>query len=146
MQSRIDAFVAEIARTVDAKILTEDPEFADLWRPNRTFLMLSYLVKLDIARSQKRTGSIVWLPSRELENKFGVKGHSIPDEIERTERLIAMNTLADEFSETLRDSNELIKGVTSRFVRRFAMFEKGVLAYRGKKSGRCQFERIERST
>jgi hypothetical protein len=146
MQSRIDAFIAEIARAVDSKILADDPNFADLWRPNRTFLLLSYLVKLDIARIQKRTDSIVWLPSSDLENKFGVKGHSIPDELERTERPIGMNTLADEFSETLRDSNELINDATSRFLRRFAMYEKGLLAYRGKKNGRCQFERYARRT
>lgn len=141
MKSRIDAFVAEIARTVDSRILADDSNFAGLWRPYRSHVLLTHLVRRDVARIEKWSGTVRWLPSRTLERKFGVKGHIIPDEVERTERPLGMNTLADEFSEYLRANTALVDEVTSYFLRRFAMYEKGLFEYRGKRGGRCQFRR-----
>lgn len=142
MQARMDALVAEIARTVDFKLLSRDPDFADLWQPNRTHLLLTFLKRCDVARTEKWTGSVLWLPSRNLERKFGVKGHVIPDEVERTERPIGFDTLADNFSEALQANRDLVDEATAHVVRRFAMYEMGVLAYRGKRDGLCQFRRV----
>jgi hypothetical protein len=144
MQSRIDALVAEIARTIDSRMLADDSNFADLWRPYRSHVLLTHLVRRDVARTEKWSGTVRWLPSRNLEINFGVKGHVIPDEVERTERPLGMNTLVDEFSEYLTANTEFVDEATSYYLRRFAMYQKGLFEYRGKKDGRCQFRRTER--
>jgi hypothetical protein len=143
MKVRLDAVIAEIAGTLDLRLLRQDPKFANLWRPHRMHLIMPSLARCDIARAEKSGGRKVlrWRPSRRLKNCVGVKPRGIPDELERIEAPIAISTLADEFSEVLQANVETVEEVASYALRLFAMYEMGLFEYRGKKDGLCQFER-----
>jgi hypothetical protein len=143
MNVRLDALIAEIARTLDVSLLRHDPRFATLPRPQRMHLIVRTLARCDIARGEKYGGREVrrWRPSRRLERNLGVKGHGIPDEIERIEAPIAISTLVDELSDLLKENGEAIDEVTHYVLRLFGMHELEFLEYRGKRDGLCQFER-----
>jgi hypothetical protein len=146
MNVKLDAFIAEIARTLDANLLRYDENFEDLWRPNRMHFILASLAGHDIARGEKWGRKVVrWWPSRRLESRSGVKRHGIPAEVERTERPVGISTLADEFSEFLRAHGEMVEEAAAYVLHRFAMYEAGLLEYRGKKNGLFQFKAHRRS-
>lgn len=146
MTVRLDAIIAEIAITLDTNLLRHDPNFANLPRPQRRHLIMTCLAGCDIAKGEKRGGRKVlrWQPSRRLERNLGVKHHGIPDEVERIEAPVAISTLADEFSELLQANGETVDEAASYVLRRFGMYGLGLLEYRGKKDGLCQFERSSR--
>jgi hypothetical protein len=143
MNVRLDTIITEIAAILDFSLLRHDPEFDDLPRFNRMHLIMACLARRNIARAEKFGGRKVrcWRPSRHLENNFGVKGHGIPDEVQRIEAPIVISTLADDFSELLEANGETIDEVASYVLRLFGMYALGLLEYRGKKDGLCQFER-----
>jgi hypothetical protein len=146
MKVRVDAVIAEIARTLDVNLLRQDPNFEALPRFQRMHFIMAALVRGDIASGEKPGGRKVlrWRPSRRLESCFGVKRHGIPEELERIEAPIAISTLADEFSEVLQANGEMIEEVASYVLRLFAMYEMGLFEYRGKTDGLCQFDRSSR--
>jgi hypothetical protein len=141
MEVRLDALVAEIAETVDSSLLREEPNFSTLQRPNRMYMILLSLMCCDIVRSNKSNGGMRWRPSRRLNKHVGVKDHGIPDERERIEKPMTISTLADEFSETLRANSEEVVEVAFHVLRCFAMYQMGLLEYRGREDGRCLFYR-----
>jgi len=114
MDVKLDAIIAEIARTLDLSLLMHDPEFAHLPKPQRLHFITRCLAGHDIARGEKYGGRKVrrWRPSRHLEKSVGVKNHGIPDEIERIEAPVAISTLVDEFSKLLDFNDEPINAVT----------------------------------
>lgn len=146
MNVRLDAIIAEIARTLDLSLLMHDPEFANLPKPQRMHFMTRCLAARDIARGEKYGGRKVrrWRPSRQVESNYGVTEHGIPDEIERIEPPVAFSTLADEFSDLLQANDEAIDEVTHYVLRLFGMHALGLLEYRGKDGGFCQFDRSEK--
>jgi hypothetical protein len=109
-------------------------------------LIVRTLARCDIPRGEKYGGRKVrrWRPSRRLERNLGVKGHGIPDEIERIEAPIAISTLVDELSDLLKENGETADEVASYVLRLFGMYELGLLVYFGKRDGLCQFERSSR--
>lgn len=111
MKVKLDAFVAEIARILDASLLKHNPDFDTLFRPHRLHIIMACLARCDIAGGQKFGGRKVrrWRPSRRLGRYFGAKRHGFPDELERIEAPIAISTLADEFSEVLRANGEMVE-------------------------------------
>lgn len=147
MDVKLDAIIAEIARTLDLSLLKHEPEFANLPRAQRMHFIARSLRARGIARGEKFGGRKVrrWRPSRYLKSHFGVKDHGIPDEIERIEAPAAFSTLVDEFSALLDFNDETINEVTDYVIRRFRMRALGLLEYRGKgDDGFCQFDRSER--
>lgn len=134
MNVRLDALIAEIARILDASLLRHDPEFAMLTRAQRMHFITRSLAARDIARGEKYGGRKVkfWRPSRRVEGNIGVRGHGIPDKVERIEGRIGFSTLFDELSELLDVSDEPINRVTDYVVRLFGMYAMGLLEYRGK--------------
>jgi hypothetical protein len=146
MNIRLDAVIAEIAGNIDLNLLMQDPDFAELPRFQRMHFIVRTLACCDIARGEKYGGRKVrrWRPSRRLERNLGVKGHGIPDELERIEAPIAISTLADEFAEVLAANGEAFGEVASYILRLFGMYGLGLLEYHGKKDGLCQFERSSR--
>jgi hypothetical protein len=117
----LDAFIAEIAKMLDASILEHDPDFETLWRPHRMHLIMACLARCDIARAQKFGGRKVrrWRPSRRLGRCFGAKRHGFPDEVERIEAPIGISTLADEFSEVLQANAEIVEDAADYVLRLF---------------------------
>jgi hypothetical protein len=89
-------------------------------------LIVRTLARCDIARGEKYGGRKVrrWRPSRRLERNLGVKGHGIPDEIERIEAPIAISTLVDELSDLLKENGEAIDEVTHYVLRRQKRYSK----------------------
>ncbi|WP_426611350.1 hypothetical protein [Bradyrhizobium sp. McL0616] len=146
MKVRIDAIVAEIATILDVSLLRHDPEFEDLPRFHRMHLIMTCLARRNIARAEKFGGRKVrcWRPSRQLENNVGVKGHGVPGKLERIEPPIVISTLADDFSELLYANGETINEVTDYVLRLFGMHALGLLEYRGKEDGFCQFDRSDK--
>lgn len=146
MDVKFDAIIAEIARTLDLNLLTHDSEFANLPRPQRMHFITKCLAGHDIARGEKYGGRKVrrWRPSCQLEKSFGVRDHGIPDEVERIEAPVAMSTLVDEFSDLLQTNDEPINEVTHYVLRLFGLHALGLLNYRGKDDGFCQFDRSEK--
>jgi hypothetical protein len=123
MNVKLDAFIAQIARKLDANLLRADEEFKDLWRPNRLHFILPCLACHDIARGEKWGRKVVrWLPSRRLERHSGVRHHGILPEVERTERPVGISTAADEFSEFLQANGEMVEEAADEVLRRFAMY------------------------
>jgi hypothetical protein len=141
MNVRLDAIVAEIIRIIDLDLLTLEPDFEELWRANRTHLIIAALVRGGIARPDEARGGNArrWRAARRLENHVGVTIHGIPDQVERHEALLGMNTYADKFSEVLDANGTAIKEVASYVLRCFTRYEKGVIEYRGKIDGLCNF-------
>lgn len=127
MKVRIDAIVADIATILDVSLLRHDPELADLPRFQRLHLIMTCLAGRKIARAEKFGGrrARCWRPSLRLESNVGVKGHGIPDELERIEAPIVISTLADDFSELLQANGEAVDEVTFYVVRRFGMYASG---------------------
>jgi hypothetical protein len=123
MKVRIDAVIAEIARTLDVNLLKHDSNFATLPRPQRMHFIFRSLACCDIAKAEKFGGRKVrrWRPSRRLGRNFGVKWHGLPDELERIERPVAISTLADEFEELLQASGELAEDVADYVLRLLAI-------------------------
>ncbi|MCK1546750.1 hypothetical protein IVA98_22795 [Bradyrhizobium sp. 160] len=146
MDVRLDAIIAEIARTLDASLLMHDPEFANLPRSQRMHLITRCLAARGIARGEKYGGRKVrkWRPSSQLGSSFGVKDHGIPDEVEHIEAPVAMSTLVDGFSDLLQTNHEPINQVTDYVLRLFGLHALGLLQYRGKDDGFCQFDRSEK--
>jgi hypothetical protein len=146
MKVRLDAVMVEIAGTIDANLLECDSNFASLPRFNRLHFIFRALVHCDIARAEKSSGRKVmrWRPSHRLKDCVGLKPRGIPDEFERIEAPIAISTLADEFEEVLQTVSGPIEQTAFGVLRRFAMYEMGLLEYRGKKDGLCQFYRSSR--
>ncbi|MGY4368440.1 hypothetical protein ACVW1A_004505 [Bradyrhizobium sp. LB1.3] len=114
MDVKLDAIIAEIARTLDLSLLLHDPEFADLPKPQRLHFITRSLATRGIAKGEKYGGRKVrrWRQSRHFEKNFGLKNHGIPDEIERIEAPVAISTLVDEFSKLLDFNDEPINAVT----------------------------------
>jgi hypothetical protein len=123
MQVKLDAFIAEIAKILDASILKHDPNFEALWRPHRMHFIMASLARCDIARAEKFGGRKVrrWRPSRRLGRYFGAKRHGFPDELERIEAPIAISTLADEFSEVLQANAEMVEDAADYVLHLFAI-------------------------
>jgi hypothetical protein len=123
MKVRIDAVIAEIARTLDVNLLRQDSNFETLPRPQRMHFIFRSLARCDIARAETFGGRKVrcWRPSRRLGRNFGVKWHGFPDELERIERPVAISTLADEFEELLQASGELAEDVADYVLRLLAI-------------------------
>jgi hypothetical protein len=146
MDVKLDAIIAEIARTLDLRLLIHDPEFATLPKPQRMHFVMRCLAGHDIARGEKYGGRKVrrWRPSHHLEKSVGVKNHGIPDEIERIEAPVTISTLVDDFSELLNANDEPINELTDYVLRLFGMYSLGLLEYRGKDDGFCQFEKSGR--
>ncbi|MDI3561721.1 hypothetical protein [Bradyrhizobium sp. Arg816] len=134
MDVKLDAIIAEIARTLDLSLRMQDPEFATIPKPQRMHFITRSLAGHDIARGEKYGGRKVrrWRPSRHLEKFAGVKNHGIPDEIERIEAPVAISTLVDEFYELLDINDEPINEVADYVLRLFGMRSLGLLEYRGK--------------
>jgi hypothetical protein len=126
MTVRLDAIIAEIARNIDLNLLMQYPDFAELPRFHRMHFIVRSLASCDIARGEKYGGRKVrrWRPSRRLEGNLGVKGHGIPDEIERIEAPIAISTLVDELSDLLKENGEAIDEVTHYVLRRQKRYSK----------------------
>ena len=143
MKIRLDAVIAEIAGSIDAEILEYDSDFAALPRFNRLHFILRSLERCDLARAEKSGGRKVlrWRPSNRLKDCVGLKPRGIPDEFERIETPKTISTLADEFDEVLQTLDNAIEETAFGVLRRFAMYEMGLLEYRGKKDGVCQFYR-----
>lgn len=143
MNVRLDAIVTEIATILDFSLLRHDPEFADLPLFQRMHLIMTCLARRNIARAEKFGGRKVrcWRPSRHLEDNVGVKGHGIPDEVQRIDAPIVISTLADDFSELLQANGETVDEVASLVLHLFGKYALGLLEYRGKKDGLCQFVR-----
>ncbi|WP_145984377.1 hypothetical protein [Bradyrhizobium nitroreducens] len=141
MKVRVDAIVAEIANVLDISLLRHNPEFADLPRSNRMHLIMSCMARRGIARGEKYGGRKVryWKPSRHLDTDVGVKGHGIPSELERIEAPVVFSTLADDLSDFLGANGEAVDEVASFVVHLFGQYALGLLDYRGKKDGLCQF-------
>jgi hypothetical protein len=142
MKVRIDAVMAEIARTLDYNLLNANPAFAKLPRFNRMHFIFRSLARCDIARAEKPgRGVLRWRPSHSLKDVVGLTPRGIPNELERIDAPIAISTLADEFDEFLKANGEMVEEVASYVLRLFAMYEMGLFEYRGKKDGLCQFYR-----
>jgi hypothetical protein len=143
MKVKLDAVMAEIAGTIDVNLLEYDSNFAALPRFNRLHFIFRSLACCDIARAEKSGGRKVirWRPSHRLKDYVGLKPCGIPDEFERIEAPITIFTLADEFEEILQTVGGAIEETAFGVLRRFAMYEMGLLEYRGKKDGMCQFYR-----
>jgi hypothetical protein len=143
MKVKLDAVMAEIAGTIDANLLEYDSNFAALPRFNRLHFIFRSLARCDIARAERSGGRKVlrWRPSHRLKDYVGLNPRGIPDEFERIEAPIAISTLADEFETILQTVRESIEETAFGVLRRFAMYEMGLLEYRGKKGGLCQFYR-----
>ena len=143
MKVRLDAVMAEIAGTIDANILEYDPGFASLPRFNRLHFIFRALARCDIAKAEKSRGRKVirWRPSHRLKDCVGLKPRGIPDEFERIESPTTISTLADEFEEYLQTVSGPIEQTAFNVLRRFAKYEIGMLEYRGKKDGLCQFRK-----
>jgi hypothetical protein len=141
MKIRLDAVIADIAAHIDNEILEHHSEFAALPRFNRLHFILRSLARCDLARAERSSGRKVvrWRLSDRLKECVGLKPRGIPDEFERIERPITISTLADEFDEILRTLDNAIEETASAVLRRFAMYEIGLLEYRGKKDGLCRF-------
>ena len=141
MKIRVDAVIAEIAENIDAALLEHEPDFAALPRFNRMHFILRSLARGDIAKAERSGGRKVmrWRPSRRLKSSVGLTPRGIPDEFERIEAPTAISTLADEFEELLRTVTEEIEQTAFGVLRCFAMYQMGLLEYRGKKDGLCQF-------
>jgi hypothetical protein len=123
MKVKLDAFIAEIAKILDASLLEHDPDFETLWRPHRMHFIMACLARCDIARAEKFGGRKVrrWRPSRRLGRYFGAKRHGFPDELERIEAPIAISILADEFSEVLQANVEMVEDAADYVLRLFAI-------------------------
>jgi hypothetical protein len=145
MIAKLDGLVAEIVRAFDSDYLLDDDNLKTLWQPNRTHFILAALVRCDLARVEKSGDMRRWRPSRRLEKLPGVKRHGIADEIERVEAPIAISTLADDVDAFLRANHDVVEDVAFCVVRHVQMCALGVLEYRGKKDGRCQFCRSGKS-
>lgn len=143
MKVKLDAIVAEIAANIDAELLEYNSEFAALPRFNRLHFILRSLARCDLANAERSSGRKVirWRPSHRLKDYVGLKPRGVPDEFERIEAPVGISTLADEFEEVLQTLVGPIEQTAYGVLRRFAMCEMGLLEYRGKKDGLCQFYR-----
>jgi hypothetical protein len=122
MKVRLDALIAEIARTLDVDLLRRDPNFVSLFRPHRMHYIVASLVRCDIARAEKYGRRVLrWRPSPRLKNRIDVKSHGTQDKLERIERPVAISTLADEFAEFLQANDGMVEEVAFSVLRRFAM-------------------------
>ena len=120
MKVTLDAFIAEIAKILDASLLEHNPDFETLWRPHRMHIIVACLARCDIARAEESVGRKVrWRPSRRLRREFCAKHHGFPDELERIEAPIGTSTLADEFSEVLQANAETVEDVADFVLRIF---------------------------
>jgi hypothetical protein len=145
MKVRIDAVIAEIARTLDVNLLRQDPNFAALLRPHRMHFIFRSLVRCDIARAEKSGRRVLrWRPSHRLKDYVGLNPRGIPNELETIKPPTAFSTLVEEFDEVLQANGETVEEVASYVLRRFAMYELGLFEYRGKKDGLCQLSRSSR--
>jgi hypothetical protein len=146
MKVRVDAVMAEMAGTIDGNLLEYDSNFAALPRFNRLHFIFRSLARRDIAKAERSGGRKVirWRPSHRLKDYVGLKPRGIPDEFERIEAPITISTLADEFEEILQTLDGPIEETAFGVLRCFAMYEMGLLEYRGKKDGLCQFYRSSR--
>jgi hypothetical protein len=142
MKVRLDAVMAEIAGTIDAHLLEYDSNFASLPRFNRLHFIFRSLARCDIARPEKCGRKVIrWRPSHRLKDYVGLKPRGIPDEFERIEAPRFFSTLADEFDEYLQTVSSPIEQTAFNVLRRFEMYEMGMLEYRRKKDGLCQFRK-----
>jgi hypothetical protein len=143
MNVKLDAITVEIVRNLDSDLLKHDSNFENLWRPNRVHIIVSVLVRRGVVQATKpKRGTVPrWRSARRLENCAGATSRGISDEVERIEAPIGMNTLADEFFEFLEANGEVIEEIASNVLRCFKMYRSGLLEYRGKKNGLCQFYR-----
>jgi hypothetical protein len=141
MKVGLDALIAEITRSLDWNLLEWDPKFDALSRPHRMHLILARLVREDVARAEKSDGGVGvrWRPSHRLESYLGVTRHGIPDEYEDADAPAAISTLADELSKVLQVNGDGIEAHTVYAVSCFTMYKLGMLEYRGKVDGLCQF-------
>jgi hypothetical protein len=146
MKVRLDALIAEITANIDAELLEYDSDFAALPRFNRLHFILRSLARCDLARAERSSGRkiIRWRPSHRLKDYVGLRPRGIPDEFERIEAPVTISTLADEFDEILQTLDNPIEETAFAVLRRFAMYEMGLLEFRGKKDGLCQFYRSSR--
>jgi hypothetical protein len=141
MKVGMDALIAEIARCLDWNFLECDPKFDALSRPHRMQLILASLVREDVAKAEKSDGGVGvrWRASHRLESHFGVTRHGIPDEYEDAGAPEVISTLADEFSKDLQVNGDAVEVHTVYAASCFAMYRLGMLEYRGKEDGFCQF-------
>ncbi|RXH02193.1 hypothetical protein [Bradyrhizobium vignae] len=146
MDVKLDAVIAEIARTLDLSLLMHDREFATLPKPQRMHFITRCLAGHDITRGEKYGGRKVrrWRPSLHLEKSVGVKNHGILDGIERIEAPVAIWTLLEEFSKLLDINDDPISEVTDYVLRLFGMHSLGLLEFRGEEDGFYQFDRSEK--
>jgi hypothetical protein len=79
--------------------------------------------------------------ARRVKDCVGLRPRGISDEFERIESPTTISTLADEFEEYLQTVSDPIEQTAFNVLRRFAMYEIGLLEYRGKKDGLCQFRK-----
>jgi len=120
---KVDAFIAEIIKMLDASLFEYNPDFETLWRPHRLYMILECLKRCRIAMAEDLVGRKVrWRPSRRLRRgSFAVQHHELPYEPEPIQPPIGSSTLADEFSEVLRTNTEAIKEVASYVARAFEL-------------------------
>jgi hypothetical protein len=116
---KLDAFIAEIAKIIDASLLEHDPDFETLWRPHRMHIIMACLARCDIARTQKLDGGRRWRATRRWRRNVAAKYHGSPDELERIEAPIGNSTLADKFSKVLRTNAEAVEDVADFVLRIF---------------------------
>lgn len=143
MKVALDALTAEIARNVDWNIREWDSQFEEIPRAHRMNLILHHLASLDVARAEKSDGAvgIRWKPSRRLEAYFGVTRHGIADDYEDVEQLMPISGLADELSRILQGNEEAVEIHIVHTVVYFALYRLGMLEYRGRKDGVCEFNK-----
>jgi hypothetical protein len=122
VEVKLNAFIAEIAKILDASLLDHNPDFETLWRPHRLHIILACLARCDIAQVEELVERKVrWRPSRRLRQKFCIWQHGLPYELERIQPPIGRSTLADEFSKVLRTNTEAVKEVADYVVRAFEL-------------------------
>ena len=128
MKVKLNAFIAEITKMLDASLLDYNPDFETLWRPHRLHIILACLAQCDIAQVEELVGRKVrWRPSRRLRQEFCIWHHGLPYEFERIQPPIGSSTLADEFSGLLRANGKAVKEVADYVVRAFEirLFDRG---------------------
>jgi hypothetical protein len=75
---------------------------------------------------------------------LGAESAGIDDASEDIERPPGIFSVADEFSRILRTRSYLVEEITTSVVRRFQMYESGILDYCGREAGLCVFRKSQR--